>query len=118
MLGSVCGGREGQAHGVRERGSLTELSIPSARSMMKNTTAQNVDPDRVEMASGYRMKTRPAPERCTTGLVNGWDCGSEPQVAGGHLEAPSVTCGQEETKGLKMADEASSSARVSSAPRR
>lgn len=29
---------------------------------MKNTTAQNVDPERVEIASGYRMKTKPAPE--------------------------------------------------------
>lgn len=28
---------------------------------MKNTTAQNVDPERVEIASGYRMKTKPAP---------------------------------------------------------
>lgn len=46
---------------------LTELSIPRARSMMKNTMAQNVDPDRVEMASGYRMKTRPAPGRNGTG---------------------------------------------------
>lgn len=31
--------------------------------MMKNTTAQNVDPERVEIASGYRMKTKPAPGR-------------------------------------------------------
>lgn len=29
---------------------------------MKNTTAQNEDPERVEIASGYRMKTKPAPE--------------------------------------------------------
>lgn len=36
--------------------------MPSVRSMMKNTTAQNVDPERVEIASGYRMKTKPAPE--------------------------------------------------------
>ena len=37
--------------------------------MIKNTTAQNVDPDRVEMASGYRMKTRPAPGRNIKGLA-------------------------------------------------
>jgi len=36
--------------------------MPRVRSMMKNTTAQNVDPERVEIASGYRMKTKPAPE--------------------------------------------------------
>lgn len=35
--------------------------MPRVRSMMKNTTAQNVDPERVEIASGYRMKTKPAP---------------------------------------------------------
>lgn len=44
-------------------GSLTELSSPRARSIKKNRTAQNVDPDRVEMASGYRINTRPAPVR-------------------------------------------------------
>jgi hypothetical protein len=37
--------------------------------MTKNTTAQNVDPDRVEMASGYRMNTRPAPVRNIKALV-------------------------------------------------
>lgn len=50
---------------------------------MKNTTAQNVDPDRVEMASGYRMKTRPAPGRNIRGLVTGWKCRWERQVGGG-----------------------------------
>lgn len=35
--------------------------MPRVRSMMKNTTAQNVDPERVEIASGYRIKTKPAP---------------------------------------------------------
>lgn len=54
---------------------------------MKNTTAQNVDPDRVEMASGYRMKTRPAPVRNVSNLLNGWDCQSEMQVTGEHSEA-------------------------------
>lgn len=39
---------------------------------MKNTTAQNVDPDRVEMASGYKMKTRPAPVRSRGDVLQGW----------------------------------------------
>lgn len=56
---------------------------------MKNTTAQNVDPDRVEMASGYRMKTRPAPGRNIRGLVTGWKCRWERQVGGG----PRPACG-------------------------
>lgn len=50
-----------RCQGLKEK-ILTELSIPRVRSMMKNTTAQNVDPERVEIASGYRMKTKPAPE--------------------------------------------------------
>ena len=53
--------------------------------MMKNTMAQNVDPERVEMASGYRMKTRPAPGRNIKDLINGWGCGSELQMTGEHL---------------------------------
>lgn len=44
---------------------------------MKKTTAQNVDPDSVEMASGYKMKTRPAPVRSREDLVKGWACWSE-----------------------------------------
>ena len=36
-----------------------------------------MDPDRVEMASGYRMKTRPAPVRNTEDLVSGWARWSE-----------------------------------------
>lgn len=77
----VCGGMVSPAR------SLTELSIPRARSMTKNTTAQNVDPDRVEMASGYRMKTRPAPVRNVKDLINSWDCWSELQLIGEHFEA-------------------------------
>lgn len=54
---------------------------------MKNTTAQKVDPDRVEMASGYRMKTRPAPARNiqASSLLGR---GSELQVGGERLKAP------------------------------
>ena len=55
--------------------------------MTKNTMAQNVDPERVEMASGYRMKTRPAPGRNIKDLINGWGCGSELQMTGEHFEA-------------------------------
>lgn len=84
ILGWVAGVGVGEAQaqwcvwgGVSWAGLLTELSIPRARSMMKNTIAQNVDPDRVEMASGYRMKTRPAPARNTKNLTNGWDCLSD-----------------------------------------
>ena len=86
QLVSGGGGRvrsSGVWGGVAPRArSLTELSIPRARSMMKNTTAQNVDPDRVEMASGYRMKIRPAPGRNIKNLINGWNCCSELQVTG------------------------------------
>lgn len=94
---------------------------------MKNTIAQNVDPDRVEMASGYRMKTRPAPIRHSKDLVNDGDHWSGLQVLGGHCEAPAAPdqptallshAWTEKTKALKTTGEASVSLRLMCAPRR
>lgn len=72
------------------RGELTELSRPRARSIKKNRTAQNVDPDRVEMASGYRTNTRPAPVRnirawSVMDVQLGLHRAGEPQAASGPL---------------------------------
>lgn len=65
---------------------------------MKNTTAQNVDPDRVEMASGYKMKTRPAPVRSTEDLSvtgsSGLRCGWQKSSRGPISPADSTIFGQ------------------------
>ena len=46
--------------------TLTELSSPSVRSIMKKMSDQNVDAGRVAMASGYTTNTRPGPENNRT----------------------------------------------------
>lgn len=93
---------------------------------MKNTTAQNVDPDRVEMASGYRMKTRPAPARHSEDLTNGRDHWSEMQVVQGPGEAqaapdqPTALLSHvrtEKTKALKTTGKGSSDLRFLRTPR-
>lgn len=91
---------------------------------MKNTTAQKVDPDKVEMASGYRMKTRPAPMRHSKHLVNGRDRWSKLQVGGEHRDAhaasdqPTALLSHVRTEKTKAPGEASSSSRFIHAPRR
>lgn len=48
------------------KGILTALSMPRVSNIIKNTTAQNVDPRRVDIASGYITKTSPGPVKQKT----------------------------------------------------